>query len=143
MRRTFTWIVLSLTATGALNGCIERTLFITSEPTGALVHLNDVEVGVTPVEVGFTWYGVYDVSIEKDGYEPLTTTAEAKSPAYELPVIDLFVDALPGTRHSDIHWSFTLTKADEDPDAVVERAKQMRAEAFETAAIKPGDEPKK
>lgn len=47
-------------------GCVERTITITSEPSGALVHLNDEEVGRTPLTVPFTFYGVYDVRLEMD-----------------------------------------------------------------------------
>ncbi|MEX0776779.1 MAG: PEGA domain-containing protein [Phycisphaeraceae bacterium] len=50
----------------ALAGCVERTISITSEPSGALVHLNDEEVGRTPLIVPFTFYGVYDVRVEHE-----------------------------------------------------------------------------
>lgn len=50
-----------------LTGCLERTITITSQPTGALVHLNDREVGRTPVVVPFTFYGTYTVRLEHDG----------------------------------------------------------------------------
>lgn len=49
-----------------LTGCIERTITITSEPSGSLVHLNDEEVGRTPLTVPFTFYGVYDVRLEHE-----------------------------------------------------------------------------
>lgn len=49
------------------SGCVRRTITITSEPSGALVHLNDTEIGRTPVTVGFTHYGVYDVRLSHEG----------------------------------------------------------------------------
>ena len=58
--------VLVLMAMVSLTGCIERTISITSEPSGALVHLNDDEVGRTPLTVPFTFYGVYDVRVEHE-----------------------------------------------------------------------------
>jgi len=133
---------VGLTVGLGVGGCVERTIFITSDPPGALVHLNDVEVGVTPVEVGFTWYGVYDVRVEKDGYEPLMTSARARAPFWEAPGIDLIAAMAPGHRQRAVRWSFTLTKADDDPDAVVERARSMRATAFEAEALEPGAPPK-
>jgi len=54
----------------ALVGCVERTITITSEPSGALVHLNDEEIGRTPVTVPFRFYGVYDVRLT---HEPVWT----------------------------------------------------------------------
>ncbi len=47
-------------------GCVERTIHITSDPSGALVHLNDEEVGRTPVTVPFTFYGVYSVRLTQE-----------------------------------------------------------------------------
>lgn len=117
-------LVLALLAT---TGCIERRIRITSEPAGALVRLNDVEVGVTPLEVDFTYYGVYDVRLSKDGYQPLVTSAEAKAPWWETPGIDLVSEAWPGRNVSLIEWSFTLAPAQDDPDAIIERARELRA----------------
>ena len=50
-----------------LCGCQQRTIRVTSEPSGAVAYLNDVEVGRTPVEVDFTWFGTYEVRLEKEG----------------------------------------------------------------------------
>lgn len=127
----------------ALTGCLERRLHITSEPPGALVHLNDVEVGRTPCEVDFEFYGVYDVRLTLDGYEPLMTSAEAKVPAHELPVIDLAALVLPVKFKNDVRWNFTLTRADEDTDALLERARALRAEgeAPQTPSATPPEPP--
>lgn len=91
-----------------LGGCIQRTLVITSEPEGAIVWLNDTEVGRTPLETDFTFYGTYDVRIRKDGYEPLLTHRTANTPYYEYAPIDLFVMALPWTTETRIKWHFEL-----------------------------------
>lgn len=60
--RTFVALLLLL----PLTACVERTISITSTPSGALVHLNDQEVGRTPLTVPFTYYGVYDVRLEHE-----------------------------------------------------------------------------
>lgn len=57
------WLLL---LTVGLSGCIERTITITSEPSGSLVHLNDEPVGRTPLTVPFTFYGTYDVRLEHE-----------------------------------------------------------------------------
>ncbi len=132
--------VLSLAACAgacALTGCLERRLHITSEPPGALVHLNDVEVGRTPCEVDFEFYGVYDVRLTLDGYEPLMTSAEAKVAAHELPVIDLAALLLPVKFKNDVRWNFTLSRADEDTDALLERARALRATGEAPEAASP------
>ncbi len=115
-------------------GCTQRTITITSEPAGALVYLNDQEVGRTPVTVPFTWYGTYDVRLEAEGYAALWTTHEAKAPLWDLPGPDLVAEAIPGSR-VDLRWHFDmepLTPA--DADRVVDRARQMRA------LVQQGDE---
>lgn len=113
-------------------GCVQRTITVTSEPSGALVHLNDEEVGRTPVTVPFTWYGTYDVRLERQGYAPLWTQAEAAAPWWEYPGPDLFAEAVPGAK-SRIAWHFELEKqtpADEvDTDALIERADELREQA--------------
>lgn len=112
----------------ALGGCIERRMFITSEPEGATVWLNDTEVGVTPVEVDFTYFGVYDVRLRKPGYEPLTTRAEAKAPLHEQPGVDLAAMAIPAKKTTRVDWHFTLEPVNNDPAALIERAGALRTQ---------------
>ncbi|HZW08324.1 MAG TPA: PEGA domain-containing protein [Phycisphaerales bacterium] len=94
-----------------LAGCVERRLEITSEPPGALVYVNDQEVGRTPTEASFLFHGVYDVRVELEGYEPLRTTAEAEAPFYEYAPLDLAAEALPTRIHNVQHWHFVLEPA--------------------------------
>lgn len=109
-----------------LAGCVERRISITSEPAGALVHLNDQEVGRTPLTVPFTWYGTYDVRLEADGYQPLWTEAKAKQPLWDLPGPDLIAEAIPDAK-SEIKWHFVMEpKGEIDSDAVRARAIRMR-----------------
>ena len=116
----------------ALPGCLQRTIHITSEPPGALVWMNDVEVGRTPLETDFTFYGVYDVRLRKEGYEPIVTTQQAKLPLYEWPFVDLAAEAWPQKITTNIYWHFDLAPTAErtDPEAarqaVLERAGAAR-----------------
>ncbi len=50
-----------------LAGCVERLITVHSSPAGALVYLNDEEIGRTPVSVPFKYYGTYDVRLEHEG----------------------------------------------------------------------------
>lgn len=107
-------------------GCAERIIRITSEPSDAMVTLNDVQVGRTPVEVDFTYFGVYDVRLTKQGYEPLATRAEAEAPFHEWPVVDLVAAAVPARKRTHIDWHFVLTPASEDPQGLIQRAAELR-----------------
>ncbi len=127
MRWSFVLLLSASLACGSV-GCVQRTVTVTSEPTGALVWLNDREVGRTPVTVPFTFYGTYDVRLERDGYEPLWTSQEAKAPWWETPPIDLFAEATDAD--VELAWHFELEPAqatdDESVDALLEHATQMR-----------------
>ncbi len=124
----FAALVITLLAAGALAGCIERTISIDSTPPGALVYLNDQEIGRTPVTVPFTFYGKYDVRIEKEGYQSITTLQKAQAPWWEAPGPDIFAEALPGEHSVDLKWNFTLEPTAPTNSAVlIEHAKQLRA----------------
>ena len=111
-------------------GCVERTIEITSEPSGALVHLNDQEVGRTPVEVPFTFYGTYDVRLEREGYAPTWAKRDADAPLWDLPGPDLVAEAVPGLE-SRVHWHFQLDETPDaeavDADRLLDHARQLRA----------------
>lgn len=117
-----------------LTGCLERTITIDSDPPGALVHLNDQEIGRTPVTTEFRYFGVYDVRVSREGYEPITTKREAVAPWYEYPGIDLFAIAAPWRITTEIDWSFDLEpvplpgtpEAMESESVLFERARSMR-----------------
>lgn len=116
------FVVLSL-------GCVERRLMISSEPAGALVYLNDQEVGRTPLEVPFTWYGTYDVRLEREGYQTLQTQQVAERPWWEAPGPDLIAEAMPD-KQVQIAWHLKMTPAqpasEADPQRVLDFAKQLR-----------------
>ncbi len=98
-------LAMLLAATG-LGGCLERDLTVTSEPPGAIVILNSVEVGRTPVTVPFTWYGDYDVMLRLEGYKTLVTHANVNAPIQEYPPFDLFAEMTPTTisDHRFLHY---------------------------------------
>lgn len=112
-RTTVARIALGAALVGltGLTGCLERTIQITSEPSGALVWVNDVEVGRTPCEAEFTYYGKYDVRLRLEGYEPLSTIAQAKQPLYEYPPFDLGATIVPWRVENVVKWHFALEPA--------------------------------
>jgi len=92
-----------------LAGCVERQLTIKTKPQGALVTLNDEEIGTSPVTVSFNWYGDYNVRISKEGYETLKTHRKLKGPWYDKFPFDLFAQLIIPKRIVDSYeWTFTL-----------------------------------
>ncbi|MFQ5424389.1 MAG: PEGA domain-containing protein [Phycisphaerae bacterium] len=113
-------------------GCIERTVTINTEPSGATVFLNDQEIGQSPVKTAFTWYGDYDIIVRKSGYRTLRTNRRIRTPWYQLPGIDIVTENLiPFTIHDDrVLATFALeTQHYPTDEALLEAADEMRRQA--------------
>jgi len=110
MQKLSAQMVISLIAAMMLGGCVERKLTINTEPQGALVILNDEEIGESPVTVNFEWYGDYWVRIRKEGYETLNTHRELKAPWYDDFPFDFFTQIISPKRTVDSYeWTFELS----------------------------------
>ena len=105
----FALITVGLIASLLLSGCVERKLTINTEPQGALVILNDEEIGTSPVTVSFEWYGDYWIRISKEGYESLNTHRPLKRPLHDRPPFDFFAQIINPNRIVDSYeWTFEL-----------------------------------
>ncbi len=115
----------------ALIGCVERTITVRSDPPGALITVNDVEKGRTPVTFPFTWYGKYRVLVEHPQYEVLETSKPVGAPIYQWPGIDFVCEVLlPFKFHDHRDWSFTLNpRKPVSPEKLIDRAQQFRQRA--------------
>jgi hypothetical protein len=102
-------LAVGLSVSLLLSGCVERKLTINTEPQGALILLNDEEIGTSPVTVSFEWYGDYWVRISKDGYENLNTHRPLKRPWYDTFPFDFFAQIINPNRIVDSYeWTFPL-----------------------------------
>lgn len=129
-RLLFAVVVFAALAAGlGGGGCVEREIQVNSEPQGALVYLNDQEVGRTPLRQDFTWYGTYDVSVRKEGYQTLKTTSPVIAPWWQWVPFDFIAEVLP-FRLKDTHaLGYTLKPTPEtavDPERLVQRGEEMR-----------------
>jgi len=123
----FILLVAGLSVSLLLGGCVERRLTINTEPQGALVILNDEEIGESPVTVPFNWYGDYWVRISKQGYETLDTHRELKSPWYDHFPFD-FLAMLNPTRTIDSYeWTFELSPKEEiSREELIQKAEELK-----------------
>ena len=123
------WKIVPAVLAVALGGCLRRDITVTSEPPGALVRLNDVVVGRTPVTVPFKWHGDYDVMLRMDGHETISTHANINVPWYEVPPLDLLSELAPWTYrdHRYLHYKMAPLNLPDD-ESLVQRAEQMRQE---------------
>jgi len=112
-----------------LAGCAQRTVDITSDPSGALVYLNGEEIGRTPLRYDFTWYSDYDVILRKDDYETLKTHHKIDAPLLFLPPLDLIGEFVGARDHR--HWHFTMQPAKvaaTNPAGLINRGELLKKE---------------
>ncbi len=129
-------IVIALVLCAACTGCVQRRLTINSNPPGALVRVDDEDIGQTPVSVPFTYYGTRKVQLIKPGYETLTVLQRIKAPWYEYPGIDFFSEhfALHEVR-DERDLFYELKPAAMVPrEQLLQRAEQLRNNSRATAA---------
>ncbi|MCP4247808.1 MAG: PEGA domain-containing protein [bacterium] len=121
-------VLALLVSVGIVGGCVRRTLTIQTEPAGALVFLNDEEIGRSPVTTDFTWYGDYDVIIRQPGYQTLKTHVKVVRPWYQYLPIDFVAEVLWPQHLVDAHaFDLTLTPVEPiDRADLVERAQALR-----------------
>jgi len=131
---------MALALAVAAGGCVERTLTITSNPSGALVYLNDQEIGRTPIKRDFLWYGNYDVALRKEGYETIKSQQNVRAPIYQIVPLDLFAELSPFQFKDDQAFDYTLTPTrPADPQALLQRAAEMKGEL--ESSRKPATQP--
>jgi hypothetical protein len=132
-------VLLSMLSTG----CVEQLLTIDSDPAGAVVTLNDQEIGRTPVTTNFKWYGYYDVSVRKDGYQTLKAKSPVIAPWWQWVPFDLFAEIMP-VRLADQHFLHfmlqPITARLNDPDRLLRQGERLRGE-LETGANEPKSRP--
>ncbi len=127
-------LLLAVVGVPFLTGCVERKITLGSDPEGAVVTLNDEEVGRTPVTTDFLWYGDYDVvlRLDKNVGTPekpdirryyLHTHKHTKTPAFQIIGIDLLAEVLPFTFKDEQVWAFSIPEVKEPADQeLIQRA---------------------
>ena len=119
-----------LAAWAACPACVERKLFLRTDPPEAAVNLDGRELGPSPVVVPFTHYGVHRVEFRKPGYEVKTAYIRVAMPWYQYFPLDLFADLFwPATLRDRQVFFFSLEPR--GPAAPPDRAEILkRAEAL-------------
>ena len=84
--------LLALVLLPTQSGCVERRMTVRTNPPGALVYVDDYEIGATPVSIDFIYYGTRKIRIVKDGYETLTVMQPIPAPWYQFPPADFITE---------------------------------------------------
>jgi len=95
-----------------LSGCVERRFVIETTPPGSKVYVNNRPVGFSPVDVPYTYYGKYAITLERDGYQTQLVEEKISAPWYAYPPIDFIAEHIYPFKVSDIrrlHYDLTPT----------------------------------
>lgn len=111
-----------------LAGCVERTIYVRSDPPGAVVYLDDERVGVTPCEIPYLWYGKREIVLELQKYRMVREIVTLNPPWWQYFPLDFITDVLvPFTIRDRTELSYVLEPA--APTA--QEREEMRARAQE------------
>jgi hypothetical protein len=93
MRRPVLILILLFVVASQI-GCVRRRMTIRSNPPGALVTVDNQEVGVTPVSVPYIYYGTREIRLELDGFETVVEKHNFFPPWYQYPGLDFVSENL-------------------------------------------------
>ncbi len=124
------WLTTPLGAAG-----VERRLTIHTQPPGALVKVDDNEIGISPVSASFIYYGTRKIQIIKPGYETMTVLQPIRPPWYQWPGLDFFSEhVIPGERRDVRVLTYPLQpKVAVPTDQLLGRAEALRGNSQATA----------
>jgi hypothetical protein len=116
-------------------GCVQRRMIVRSNPPGALLYVDDYEIGTTPIATDFTYYGTRKFRLVKDGYETLTTMVSIPPPWYEYVPLDFVSENfVPGTIRDQRPLDFQLKPQTVIPtEQLMARAESIRRGAHSVA----------
>jgi PEGA domain len=119
------------------SGCVRRRLTVRSNPPGALVYVDNQQIGTTPCAVDFTYYGTREIRLVKPGYETLTVNQPIPTPWYEIPGVDFVSENLTPTKVRDNR----TVMYDLSPQIIVptqhllDRAEELRQETMQGLVV--------
>ena len=104
---------------------------IRSNPPGAVVSVDDYEIGAAPVSTDFTYYGTRKIRLVKDGCETLTVMQPVPTPWYQIPPLDfVFENLVPGEIRDQRTFTYELMPQMVVPqDQLLQRAEELRNQA--------------
>jgi hypothetical protein len=112
---------------------------IRSNPPGALVYVDNYEIGATPIGTNFTYYGNRKIRLVKDGYQTLEVMQPVPAPWYEIPPLDFVSENLvPGEIRDHRELRYQLVPQMVVPtEQLLGRAETLRRSVQATSAVAP------
>lgn len=118
---------------------------IRSNPPGAVVYVDDYEIGTTPVSANFTYYGTRRIRLVKNGYETLTVMQPVSVPWYEFFPLDFVSENLvPGKVRDNRTFDYQMVPQRVVPsEELLGRAEGLRRQTrgsgvVQSSSVTPG-----
>ena len=124
-------------------GCVDRSLVIRSEPSGARLWVNGIERGTTPYVMRYVHPSRFDVRLEKEGYESVADEVVTPTHWDAVPGPDFFAENGPVRIRRQTTANFRLeplkaaSYTEDELRAILKEAEVFRAKA-DAAAKEPG-----
>ena len=138
------WLLTAMVCSTAGLGCVQRRMTIRSSPPGAMVYVDNQEIGTTPVSTGFTYYGTREFRLVKDGYETLTEKRTLPVPWYQFVPLDFVAENLvPGEIRDLRTLDFQLVPQRVVPtEEILDRAETLRGQTRGLGVVQAGPPPR-
>jgi hypothetical protein len=135
--------LVSLAYTLSADATVRRRLNVNSNPPGALVYVDNQQIGTTPCSVDFIYYGTREIRLIKPGFETLTVNQPIPAPWYQYIPIDFVAENLLATKIRD-NRTVTYNLSPQlvvPPNELLDRAGQLRQETMQLPGAPPGPVP--
>ena len=133
-------LIVPLLCLACLSGCVRRRMTVRTNPPGAVVYVDDYQIGTTPISTNFVHYGTRKIRIVKDGYETLTVEQPIPAPWYQIPPIDFFAETMVPHEirdHRTLNYQLVPQRI-VPPDELRARAEDLRARASAPGVVPAG-----
>ena len=128
-----TSIVLIVIVASPASAIVRRRLNVNSNPQGALVYVDNQQIGTTPCSVDFTYYGTREIRLIKPGFETLTVNQPIPAAWYEYTPIDFVSENLVTMKIRDNRTvNYNLAPQLVVPaQELIDRANQLRQDTLQ------------
>jgi PEGA domain len=143
MKRTL--LPLALVSIACLaSGCVERRFVVTTDPPGAKVLRNGDDLGASPADDSFVYYGKYHFMLIKEGFETQQIDQDVSAPWYEYPFLDFFAENVVPWKIRDVRRLHYIMQPVKTPNVkdVVDGAENLQAHGKSIGPEKAPDKDK-
>lgn len=132
-------LCLAALLVSSATGCVHRRMTVRSNPPGALVFVDNVEIGTTPVSTDFIYYGTRRIELVKDGYETLVVHQKIPAPWFQWFPLDFVTENLvPADIRDERAFDFAMRPQTVVPtEQLLDRASQLRQTSRAAGAALP------